>query len=209
MAAIGIMGGTFNPIHIGHIKIAQAASEQYHLDEVWFMPNHIPGYKSNDALVSGRHRFAMCQCAISDISNFRVSDYEMKQSGNTYTSKTFQGLCSKYPEHTFYFIMGADSLDYFDKWKDPDLIVQYATILVAPRDNEGMDALQKQIDKANQEFGVKKFFPVICEMVPCSSHEIREAFFNEEITSSKFQGFLPDTVYAYIMKYGLYQRKSR
>lgn len=205
MAAIGIMGGTFNPIHIGHIKIAQAAYTQYNLDEVWFMPNHIPDYKPKDELISGKHRLAMVKLAVADIPNFKVSDYELEQSGNTYTAKTFQGLCDRYKEHNFYFIMGADSLEYFDKWRNPEIILQCAKILVAPRDDDGISILEQQIKKSNIDFGGEYFYPINCSLIPCSSHEIRNAIYNNEIL--KFSGvkkFLPDSVYEYIIEHGLY-----
>ncbi len=205
MAAIGIMGGTFNPIHIGHIKIAQAAFFQYHLDEIWFMPNHVPGYKPHSELVSGKHRLSMVKIAIAGFSHFKASDYELTQSGNTYTSKTFEGLCYKYPEHTFYFIMGADSLDYFEKWKNPEQIVSYAKILVAPRDKEDATLLQKKIDQSNHKFGGQHFFPILCEKIPCSSHEIRNAFQNHhDDLSLEMQKFLPHGVYTYITEHHLY-----
>ena len=78
MASIGIMGGTFNPIHIGHTEIAKAAYEQYHLDEIWFMPNHIPVYKSEDAIASGEDRLEMVRLAIMDIPYCRASDFELR-----------------------------------------------------------------------------------------------------------------------------------
>lgn len=206
MAAIGIMGGTFNPIHIGHIKIAQAAYSQYNLDEVWFMPNHAPGYKPKDELVSGKHRLAMVKLAVKDIPGFKVSDYELEQPGNTYTAKTFQGLSGIYKEHSFYFIMGADSLAYFDKWKDPRIILQCAKVLVAPRDNDGISVLKQQIKKSNTKFGGEYFYPINCSLIPCSSHEIRDSISGNDILGiSDVKKFLPGSVYGYIIEHGLYK----
>lgn len=206
MAAIGIMGGTFNPIHIGHIKIAQAAYSQYNLNEVWFMPNHIPGYKPTDELISGKHRLAMVKLAVEDIHDFKASDYELKQSGNTYTAKTFQGLSDIYKEHSFYFIMGADSLAYFEKWRNPEIILQCAKVLVAPRDNDGLSVLEHQIKKSNTYFGGEYFYPINCSLIPCSSHEIRDSISGNEILKLyDVKKFVPDSVYRYIIEHDLYK----
>jgi len=94
MSSIGIMGGTFNPIHMGHIEIAKSAYEQYHLDEVWFMPNHIPAYKSEDAIVSGEERLDMVRLAIENLPYCKASDFELKREGNTYTIDTLKLLNS-------------------------------------------------------------------------------------------------------------------
>ena len=143
MKKIGIMGGTFNPIHAGHIEIADAAYKQFELDEVWFMPNHIPAYKSDKDIISGEHRLNMISLAIKDYSYFKTSDFELKREGKTYSYETFTLLKDEFPDACFYFIMGADSLFYFDKWVHPEIIIDKTDILVASRDENGVNEIRK------------------------------------------------------------------
>ncbi|MDE6435668.1 MAG: nicotinate-nucleotide adenylyltransferase [Lachnospiraceae bacterium] len=174
MTAVGIMGGTFNPIHNGHIKIAKAAYQQYHLDEVWFMPNHIPGYKDSKELLDGQTRLNMVALAIKKYPYFKASDYELRRSGKTYTAETMELLKREYPKIQFYFIIGADSLDYFDKWREPEKILQHAKILTAPRDDVSKTIMQQHIEKLHKQFGKNHFYPIDCSMIDCSSSEIRK-----------------------------------
>lgn len=219
MAAIGIMGGTFNPIHIGHIKIAKAASAQYHLNEIWFMPNHIPAYKSEDIIISGEDRLAMVKLAIKDFPNFIASDFELKREGNTYTAETLELLKQKYPTDTFYFIMGADSLFQFDKWKDSEKIPQYAILLVAPRDGKSVTGIEQRIKELNTQYCRDCFHLLQCKEIPCSSSSIREAFYQNTLGSKRISPnlpdrkkdnndvslqYLPDLVYKYITEKHLY-----
>lgn len=213
MKLIGIMGGTFNPIHEGHIQIAKAAYEQYHLDEVWFMPNHIPGYKDNHELLDGNTRLNMVKLAISDYPYFKTSDYEIKKSGNTYTAETMRDLSNFYPQYRFYFIIGADSLDSFDKWKQPEIIVKYAKVLAAPRDDSSKDSMHQRIEQLHKQFGPNHFFPVECGKIDCSSSDIRkhlienELPFPNDIREELAQELhLPYQVLKYITEKHLYQK---
>ena len=174
MTAVGIMGGTFNPIHNGHIEIARAAYRQYHLDEVWFMPNHIPGYKDAKELLDGQTRLDMVSIAIKKYPYFKASDYELRRSGKTYTAETLELLKREYPGIQFYFIIGADSLDYFDKWREPEKILEHAKILTAPRNDISQTIMYQHIEKLHKLFGKNHFYPIDCTMVDCSSSEIRK-----------------------------------
>lgn len=207
MAAIGIMGGTFNPIHLGHIAIARAAYEQFHLNEIWFMPNHIPAYKSNQALISGEKRLAMIKLAIQDYPFFKASDFELNREGKTYTYKTLELLTQQYPLHEFYFIMGADSLYNFENWVHPELILKNAKILAAIRNKKTMDEMQLQIDRLNKMFGGRFFYLIDCPEISCSSSEIRDKIkYNSKRLDSQYAQnlMLPDGVLEYIMQYQLY-----
>lgn len=210
MALIGIMGGTFNPIHIGHIQIAKAAYEQYHLDEIWFMPNHIPAYKSEDSIVSGEERMEMVRCAIQKIPFCKVSDFELKREGNTYTIDTLKLLKQLYPEHNFYFIMGADSLFSFDKWMNYEEIPGYATLLVAPRDEQSTQQILDKIEEYNRFFGRSAFYAIQCKQIPCSSSDIRISLqgigtlTKQEMERISKELYLPQEVFQYILENGLY-----
>ncbi len=207
MAAIGIMGGTFNPIHLGHIAIARAAYEQFHLNEIWFMPNHIPAYKSNQALVSGEKRLAMIRLAIQDYPFFKASDFELNREGKTYTYETLELLTQQFSHHEFYFIMGADSLSYFENWMHPEIIVKNAKILAATRNKKTVAEMHLQIDRLNKMFGGSFFYLIDCPEIPCSSSEIRDKIKNgDKQPNSQYAQdlMLPNGVLEYIMQYQLY-----
>lgn len=204
MAQIGIMGGTFNPIHIGHIEIAKAAFFEFNLDEVWFMPNHIPAYKNEDMIISGKDRLAMVSLAVKDIPYFKVSDYELKREGNTYTSETLTRLHHDYPKHEFYFIMGADSLFYFEKWKNPATIVKYTAILAAPRNEKSLPEMRERVNVLNKIFKGEHFYLIDCPKIDCSSSEIREMLNHNECYKAE-DLYLDQDVFQYICNNKLYQ----
>lgn len=209
MLKVGILGGTFNPIHNGHIAIAQAAYEQFHLDEVWFMPNNIPAYKDNHELLSGNIRCEMISMAIKEYPHFKLSDFEVKRTGKTYTCETMQKLYACYPDIHFYFIMGADSLFYFDKWLHPEIILKYADILVAGRDENNIPQLEKQIAYLSDKFRIHKFHILHSPNIPCSSSAIRVFFAQGNTKNLKEDEIcqklnLPNTIFHYIMKNHLY-----
>ena len=211
MAKIGIMGGTFNPIHMGHMQIARAAYEQFQLDEVWFIPNHIPAYKSDHELISGEMRLAMVQLAIQEEPHFKVSDFEINRDGKTYTYETMSLLKQQHPKDDFYFILGADSLYYFDKWVHPEIIVENADILAACRNGRTLEEMTIEINRLNEMFGKEAIFLINCPELPCSSSEIREQVRklheqseeNEEFTHMLEQQ-VPAPVLAYIVEQKLY-----
>ena len=128
---IGILGGTFNPIHLGHIELARTAYRELNLDKVWFMPSKNPPHKDNDSIASETDRVNMINLAIQDYDYFEVSDIELKREGITYTSDTLEYLQEKYSEDTFYFIIGADSLINIEKWHRPDMLFRLTTFVVA------------------------------------------------------------------------------
>ena len=131
---IGIMGGTFNPIHNAHLMMAQAAYEQYKLDEIWFMPSAKPPHKNQDEIAEKEHRKRMVQFAIDKIPYFKISNIEYKRAGKTYTYDTLVELKKEREDAHFYFIMGGDSLAQFEQWYHPEKIVKLCTILAASRD---------------------------------------------------------------------------
>lgn len=210
MKKIGIMGGTFNPIHNGHIEIAKAAYDQYKLDEVWFMPNHLPGYKSDKDVISGLHRYNMTNLAIKDYDHFKVSDIEIRREGKTYSYETFTILKNDNPDVRFYFIMGADSLFYFDKWVHPEIIIKYTDILVASRDDNGIEEINNKILELENIYGEGHFYVIQCPNIDCSSSKLRQYIYdiyeNESNIKIKeyINKYIPSDVYRYIIDNKLY-----
>ncbi|MBP3038940.1 nicotinate-nucleotide adenylyltransferase [Bacillaceae bacterium Marseille-Q3522] len=116
MNKIGIIGGTFDPPHIGHLIIANEVKFAFDLDEIWFMPNDNPPHKEKTANVSNEDRINMLKLSICRNPYFKIEPIEMLRAGKSYTYDTMKILMEKYPETKFYFIIGADMIEYLPKW---------------------------------------------------------------------------------------------
>lgn len=138
MAKIGIMGGTFDPIHNGHLLIGRQAKEEYQLDQVWFMPSGQPPHKKDHPVTDAKIRWEMAKLALDALKEdaFFLSDFEIRRAGNTYTAQTLTLLKQQYPGHCFYFIIGADSLYEIEQWYHPEQVMEQAVLLVADREYE-------------------------------------------------------------------------
>ena len=159
---IGIMGGTFNPIHNAHLMMAQAAYEQYKLDEIWFMPSAKPPHKNQDEIAEKEHRKRMVQFAIDKIPYFKISNIEYKRAGKTYTYDTLVELKKEREDAHFYFIMGGDSLAQFEQWYHPELVIKQAVLLAAARPYEKEHPnFEKQVKSSSKKFYKMEgyFFP--------------------------------------------------
>lgn len=139
---IGIMGGTFNPIHNGHLLLARKAQEQVSLDKVLFMPSGNSYMKRN--VLETQKRVDMVALAIKNDPDFELSMIEAQKSGNTYTCETLKFLTESYPENQYYFIIGADILFQIEQWRNPELIFQTAVLVCAVRDDYDMDTIRKK-----------------------------------------------------------------
>jgi len=199
---IGIMGGTFNPIHNGHLTLASAAKSEAGLDEVWFMPSGLPAHKSNAELLPSADRLSMVQCAIEGQKGFIASSFEIDRPGFTYTADTVAALKEEYPLHTFYFIIGGDSLMKFHHWVKPEVISSHVTLLAAGRNGFSKEELLLQKKKLFQLFGTKVQF-VDLQEIDISSSRIRELIKEGQISDIKTM--VPAAVYQYIVDNGLYQ----
>lgn len=197
---IGILGGSFDPIHNGHLAIAESAYRDFSLDEVWFVPaGHSPNKKEAD-MTDAVMRAEMTELAVSDIPYFKVSRIELESEETSYTYRTMLKLKEQYPFYDFYFIMGADSLDYFDKWVHPEIICENATILVAVRDELDQNAIADKIAEIKQLFHADIFI-LSCGKVTVASREVRKEWENGCCDNE----YVPEAVKQYIKKHGLYQ----
>ena len=121
MRRVGILGGTFDPVHNGHLLLGEQAHREYGLDEIWFMPSHVPPHKKDHHITDGAARIRMLELATESVPYFSVSDFEMGREGNTYTAQTLALLKEAYPDIEVYFIIGADSLSYLRMDRLPEL----------------------------------------------------------------------------------------
>ena len=202
MRKVGIMGGTFDPIHIGHLILGENAYLQFGLDKVVFMPSGNPPHKKDRDGGTDLQRMDMVKLAIASNTHFEISDIEMNEDGYTYTYRTLERLVKEHPDTEYYFIIGADSLFYFDSWKNPQRIADACTLVVATRNHTSDEKLDEKI-----EFVRKRFNATIekldTENIDCSSSQIRSWI--KEGHTVKY--YVPDTVINYIHTYHVYTEK--
>ena len=153
MRKIGILGGSFTPIHYGHLLLAEWAREDLGLDEVFFIPAGDPYFKKGGEMLCGEERLHMTQLALEDRQGFQCLDLEVKRSGPTYTYETLIELQNQYPDAQFFFLCGADCLFTIETWKCPELIFANCTLVAMVRDNASspeMEAKKQALEAAFQ-----------------------------------------------------------
>lgn len=201
---IGIMGGTFDPIHVGHLILGETAYQQFDLEKVLFMPSGNPPHKRNRInCASDEERTDMVRLAISSNPHFELSLEEMNEDGYTYTYRTLERLNEEHPDTEFFFIIGADSLFDFDKWREPYRICQACKILVATRDRTETEELTQKIFEVTQKFE-GTFYKMHSPDIDISSRMLREWI--AEGRSLKY--YVPDEVISYIQKNNIYKERD-
>jgi len=141
---IGILGGTFNPVHIGHINIAETALIDFELDKVIFMPCYIPPHKDSDVL-PGAVRYELVEAAIKKHEDFELSDYELEKGGVSYSVDTIKAFKEMHPENEYYFIIGADSLCQLHTWRDVYTLLELCSFLTITRPGYVIDNASVQL----------------------------------------------------------------
>lgn len=201
MKRIGIMGGTFDPVHNGHLLLGKQAYTEYGLDEIWYMPSHIPPHKKDHHVTDGADRLNMLYLALEGIPYCRVSDFEMKREGNTYTAQTLELLKKDYSDIRFYFIIGADSLFHLESWYHPKQVMELTSFLVSGRECEsGGRTLKEQAEYLRETYGADIRF-LHNQEVDIASAEIRKrASEGKDIRKD-----VPEAVAEYIEKHRLYR----
>lgn len=186
MLKVGILGGTFDPPHYGHLIIAQEVLDTLELDEIWFMPTNIPPHKK-EAASDSNDRINMIEEAISGHSNFSVQPIELNRNGPSYTYDTIKLLSDMYPKHVFYFIIGGDMVEYLPKWYQINQLI----------------SMVKFVGVNRPGYTLSTEYPIITVETPqldISSSELRRRFKNK--LSTRY--FLPDNVRNYIKEKHLY-----
>lgn len=150
---IGIMGGTFDPIHIGHLILGEAAQQQFGLDKILYMPAGNPPHKRNrKGRATDEQRTEMVRLAIQDNPHFELSLMEMNADGYSYTYRTLENFKREHPENEYYFIIGADSLYDFDEWMEPQRICNAGHIICATRNQTPSDEFQALLEKRRKQY---------------------------------------------------------
>jgi nicotinate-nucleotide adenylyltransferase len=189
---LGVLGGTFDPIHVGHLVLAEQVREKFQLEKIIFIPSASPPHKTEQKLSPANHRFEMTRLAVEGNRYFFVSDIELKREGLSYTVETLRRLKELYKDSEIYFLTGSDVLDEITTWKDPEVIYKLAKIVIAVR--PGFDELDPK-----DHFAKKSIIAKITG-VDISSTQIREKVKKGE--SIKY--LVPAKVEEYIRKKNLY-----
>lgn len=199
MRKIGILGGTFNPIHWGHLLLAEWARDSLELDEVWFIPTGHSYMKAAEDVLPGEERFHMVKLALEDNCLFRCLDMEIKRQGCSYSYETLEQLKKMYPDDDFYFIVGADCLFSIESWKCAERIFHSCTLTAAVRGEASWDEMEDKRKELEQKFHCNiLLLPFVSMSV--SSTEIRQRI--RERKSVRY--LVPDKVLKYIEEKGFY-----
>lgn len=193
---IGILGGTFNPIHNGHIYLAREAMQTQNLDKVLFIPSNISYMKDQNEILSSKMRYDMTVLATKDEPCFEVSDIEIERGGSSYTYETLLDLHKLYPNDALYYIIGADSLFALETWKNPDIIFRECNILVAYREGYSLKELTDKCMELQDKYH-SNITLFSTKDVPISSTMIREILHNGDDP----QSILPECVFQYLISH--------
>lgn len=204
MKKIGYLGGTFDPIHIGHLMLAEWALDAADLEEVWIIPTGQSYMKTDHYVLPGTERLHMAELAVEGNDKLKCLDIEVRRQGYTYTYETLEELNAAHPDTEFYLIQGADCLFALDSWKCPDRILNNCTMLTAVRGDMDLDLLEPKrrelLSKYNGDIVLMPFM-----QLSMSSSEIRE-----RVRAGKsIRYMVPDKVLDYIEKKGFYREEVR
>ena len=192
------------PIHNGHLILAECAYEQFHLDKILFLPNGRPPHKEMQNIgASGRDRQEMVRLAIMNNPHFELDSEELQKSGSCYTKDTLRGLCEANRDTEYYFIIGGDSLMAFDQWKGPDEICRYCVLLAAVRDQMDQKQMRDRMDFLRRTYDAR-IERLHTPDLDISSTRLRQM----QNAGESIRYYLPDAVYDYIRRTGLYQNKQ-
>lgn len=197
---IGIYGGAFNPVHNGHLHLAEWFLENQPLDKVIFVPTADPPHKSDSEFASKEDRLNMLAAALNGKSKFEISDIEFQRGGKSYTYYTICDMKRLYPDDSLFLIVGADQFLNFDKWYRADDILSMVTLLAGARMD---DKEYRRMEKAKESMAVfkgRKVFVANLPVLPMSSDEIRSKI-KKGVCAEQY---LPRGVWEYIDRKGLY-----
>jgi nicotinate-nucleotide adenylyltransferase len=190
---VGLFFGTFNPIHVGHLTIANHLAEYTDLDQVWFVVTPHSPFKKKNSLLDDHQRLEMVYRATKDYSKLKQSDIEFKLSQPNYTVNTLAHLEEKYPDYEFALIMGEDNLKSFHKWKNYQVILEMHDIYVYPRLSEGK--VETEFDEHPKIHHVDS--PIM---------ELSSTFIRKSIREGKnVRPMLPENVWEYLDEMNFYK----
>lgn len=193
---IGIFGGTFNPPHQGHKKLALEFMSRLSLDLLMIIPTYTPPHKEAHDLASGEDRLNMCRLCFNE-DFFEISDLELQRKGKSYTVNTLEQIKARYPGDELFFIMGSDMLLSFHSWREPEKILDFATICAAARETGLTEVLLRYVDE-NYSHRSDRFIVLDFAPIEVSSTQIRDSLYDSD------DELISPEVEQYIKKRGLY-----
>lgn len=200
MKKIGILGGTFNPPHSGHLRISEDLIEEFALDEILFLPAGLPPHKRSMEIASNAHRLEMLRLLTEDHPHFSVSDQELRRSGFTYTVDTLTELNRSVTDCIFYYIIGTDTLFTLTKWMRFEEVFRLTQFLCILRPGDDPDAVKRQIQMLSERYGA---------VIYLSHHagpEISSTLVRRKVSAGEsLRGIVPKKVEEYIKKNGLFR----
>ena len=202
VSRLGVFGGTFDPIHNGHLFIAEEAADRLDLDSVEFIPSRTPPHRAQEPAASPVNRLEMVRAAIAHNGRFTASDAELVREGPSYTVDTLRGLRSERPDAEIYFIVGMDSLHDMPNWREPAEILSLAFIVAVERgghEQRGLDVLERLLPMARGRV----------TLISGLGLEISATEVRQRLAESRSVRYLvPDPVIDYIASHGLYRKKA-
>jgi nicotinate-nucleotide adenylyltransferase len=198
LARVGLLGGTFDPLHVGHLIIAESTRDQLGLDHVEFIPASDPPHKPELSVSPAHHRLNMVHLAVTGIDGFVVNDIELNRTGPSYTADTLAELRAIRPDDQFQFIVGGDSLRDLPEWREPERIIALARLAVISRPGAAFDlaALEREIPGL-----VDRLDFISAPMIDIASRWLRASLHDGR--SVRFQ--VPDSVIDYAKRHQLYR----
>jgi nicotinate-nucleotide adenylyltransferase len=199
---VGILGGTFNPPHIGHLVCAQEAYREFELDRVLLIPARIPPHKPVEHEPGPHHRLELCRVAVADDERFEVSDLELRRDGPSFTVDTLKELNTEAPNNELFLIVGGDIAAGLPRWREPERVLDLATLSIAKRRGTARSSIDKALgglrggDRA-------RFFDM--PRIGVSSTMVRRRV----RSGQPIRYLVPDAVRAYIERHGLYLNEGR
>lgn len=204
MKKVGIIGGTFNPVHMAHLIIADIAQETAELDEVLFIPTGCSYLKDPDEIAPAKDRVSMTGLAIEDNPSFALSTIEVEREGRSYTCDTLMELKERYPEQEYYLIIGADNLFSMEEWKNPEIIFENCRILAAIRGGKKRNDMEEQIAYLEQKYKAD------ITLLPIKHIDISSSMIREKVAAGKsIRYMLPEKVRGYILRKQLYRKPEQ
>lgn len=200
---IGIMGGTFDPIHTGHLLLAENARDNFALEEILFIPSGHSYMKEGSQVTDKFLRLEMTRLAIEDNPFFKLSSIEIERSGNSYTYETLSLMKEENPDTEYYFIVGGDSLFSMETWKHPEIIFGKCIILAAVREDIDQSDLKKQIVHLQEKYAAR-IRQIALKEIDISSTDIR----NKIKHNKSIRYMVPDKVISFIAEKHLYQENK-
>jgi nicotinate-nucleotide adenylyltransferase len=199
---VGIFGGTFDPPHMGHLILAELARESARLDEVWFLPAPRPPQKEGQAVTRFDQRVEMLQLAVAGNPSFRIDEIEKERTGPSYTADTLAQLRQRHPGHTFFLLLGGDSLSDLPLWYQPKRIVEQAGLVVMERPGTA----HPTAEQLRQSLALPPDAQLSLQFVPAPQIDIASRSLRKAVAEGRSVRYqVPSAVEAYIRQHHLYR----